>query len=137
MRPYRSGPSPQSSRLSRFGRWFRVLLPVCVFAFIPVILVLAFWPTPHKYPWGIPLALVIALAFAVYRYRFQADDYGGILVVLVAMCALAAMTIAHWYALGPLAMILAGVALLVLPVIVLTMVLISAGAATDPSQEDG
>ena len=46
---------PPEPRYSRFYRTFRVLFDLVALIVLPTIVVLAFWPSPFKYPWGIPV----------------------------------------------------------------------------------
>ena len=123
---------PPEPRYSRFYRTFRVLFDLVALIVLPTIVVLAFWPSPFKYPWGIPVGAAVALVWAAYRYRAERDDFGAALIVVGALCLSAGLTVAHWLSAGLGNALLVGVLLMALPAIVLVMLLIISGSADDP-----
>ena len=126
---------PPEPRYSRFYRTFQVLFSLVAHVVLPVIVVLAFWPSPFKYPWGIPLGAALAGGWAAYRYRVEHDDFGAALIVVGALCLSAGLTVAHWLSAGLGTALLMGAVLMALPAVVLVMLLIISGSADDPRYE--
>ena len=122
-------------RRTAFGWWYAILPPIAIFVVVPATLVLAFWPTPDKYPLFVPIGLVPVALYAAHRYRNESDDFGAILVVLAALSGLAAMTIGHYLDFGVLATVGVWAALLALPSVALVLLLVMSGAASDPTVE--
>lgn len=135
--PFRSiaRKPPPEPRYTRFYRLFRVLLPLVALIVLPAIAVLALWPSPFKYPWGIPLGAAVVLVAATYRYRVERDDFGAALIVVGAFCLSAGLTVAHWLSAGFGTALLVGALLMALPAVVLVMLLIISGSADDPRYE--
>ncbi|HEX4513029.1 MAG TPA: hypothetical protein VH054_05815 [Polyangiaceae bacterium] len=125
-----------SMKRSRFGWWYAIVPPIAVFVVIPATLVLAFWPTPSKYPLVLPAAVIGAGMFAVHRYKNEHDDFGASLAVVAAFAGLAAMTLAHFLDLGVGATFGVWAALLVVPFVALVLMMIMSGAASDPRFDD-
>ena len=114
---------------------FLALRAVVGVVVLPVVVVLAAWPTPGKYPWGVPLGALLVLLVAQHRYRVERDDFGAALLVAAAVCLSAGLTAAHWLGAGFGTALLVGAALLALPAVLLVMSVILSGSADDPGEE--
>lgn len=78
------------------------------------LLILAVWPVPHKYPWGIPIASAGTAALCALRSR-AGDDFGAFLLGFTALSGLAAWTLSSWLRLGEMSALLVWVALTAVP----------------------
>jgi len=124
-----------SEKRTRFGWWYAIVPPLAFFVVLPATLVLAFWPTPSKYPLVLPCGLVAVVAFAVDRWRHAHDDFGAVLAVLAALAGLAAMSVGYFFDFGVAGTVGVWLLLLVVPFVALVLLLIMSGAASDPRFE--
>ena len=104
---------------------------------VVVLVVLALWPAPGKYPFGLPAVVGLAALAGRWRLRRHADDVGAALIGLATLVALATWTARAWWHLGRAQTLAVGAALLSALVVGLVVAVLRAGSADDPDREDG
>lgn len=80
------------------------------------LLVLAAWPVPYKYPWGVPIAAGGTFVVCALRER-AGDDFGAFLLGFAAIAGLATWTLSSWLNLSDERSALVWLALLFVPVL--------------------
>ena len=120
--------------LSSFGRVSRVS-GLLFLGYLPLVLALALWPVPGKYPWLVPIAVLATTAIAIWRNNICKDDVGAGLVIIVAVGVLATWTLFE-IGLDSTVTALLVVAVFGFPLVVLVMATIASGAADNPYLKD-
>jgi hypothetical protein len=77
-------------RLHR-GRLGRAVVALTATLLLALV-VLALWPAPGKYPFGLPVAVGAAALAGRWRARSHEDDVGAALIGLATLAALATWT---------------------------------------------
>ena len=97
---------------------------------IVVLLVLAAWPAPGKYPLGLA-GLAIGAGLLIWAFRARRDDISMVLVAVAALLAAAAWTaIGHDWPYVPLVALAAA-----LPLLLFTLLALRASGRADPYDE--
>jgi hypothetical protein len=97
--------------------------------------VLAFWPTPGKYPWALPVAAVACVLVAAYRRYLEADGDSAYLLAIGFVAVFSGMTlldVGHRHDLPTAAIIAVVVGLAVFPLAAFLLALIASGSADYP-----
>lgn len=92
------------------------------------LLVLALWPTPSKYPWGLPLTAAGTFVLAARSSR-GGNDFLAFLLGFTALSGLATWTLSSWFELDFTGTLLVWTAVLALPVLWLFVLVRRAPAA--------
>jgi hypothetical protein len=106
-----------------------------VYFYSPLMVVGAVWPCPHKYPWILPLVVVIDAVVLGILWKSR-DDVGAMLILAATGAGLATWTLSHYLELGFVGGSLTFAGAMSPAVIFVIILAAMAGSADDPRFED-